>query len=157
MARSQQAQVPAPTNAPPDLLRRRLGFLIGKAAQRGVALVADALRSYGLKSRHYGILVALSEQRALSQQELGLRIGIDRTTMTKAVDDLQRLGCVVRHDHPTDRRAFQVSLTARGRRLLEEIEPIVASAERAFQAPLSAEERRLMRKLAARLAGIDAP
>jgi DNA-binding MarR family transcriptional regulator len=42
--------------------------------------------------------------------------GEDRTATTRAVDDLERLGLVVRKPDPADRRAHAVELTDAGRR-----------------------------------------
>jgi MarR family transcriptional regulator, lower aerobic nicotinate degradation pathway regulator len=146
--------MPASGQAPPRALRRSLGFLLAKAAQRGAALVAEALEPSGLKARHYGVLVTLAEDDGLTQQELGQRLSIDRTTITAVVDDLQRRGYALRKPDPSDRRAYNVSLTEAGRQGLADIKPRVEQAVHVFEAALSPTQRRQMARLAVRLAQV---
>ena len=52
----------------------------------------------------------------LRMNELSRRLMVTGGNVTGIVDQLEGEGLVVREDHPTDRRAFRVRLTAAGRR-----------------------------------------
>jgi DNA-binding MarR family transcriptional regulator len=56
-----------------------------------------------------------SERGSLSQQAIGERLRIDRTTMVALIDDLERGGYVKRERNPHDRRAYVIT-RGQGRR-----------------------------------------
>jgi DNA-binding MarR family transcriptional regulator len=126
-------------------------LLAGRAARLAGELLAEALAPLGLRVRHYGVLQALAERGPSSQQTLGRWLGIDRTTMVGTVDDLERLGLVARKPAPSDRRAYRVELTPRGRTTLVRATGVVAATERALLAPLTPEEQGTLRELLLRL------
>jgi len=53
--------------------------------------------------------------------ELASRLHLEKSTMSRTVDSLQRKGLVERRTHQRDRRALQIAVTAAGRRLHERI------------------------------------
>jgi len=69
-----------------------------------------------------------------SQIELGRLLLMHRSNVTGLVDRLEKRGLVERRDVAGDRRVFRVVLTAKGRRLIEEIHPhYFAASERAWE------------------------
>jgi DNA-binding MarR family transcriptional regulator len=50
--------------------------------------------------------------------ELGRRLAVSKQAAAKTASSLERLGYVVRHDHPTDARAVQLRRSRRGEELL---------------------------------------
>jgi DNA-binding MarR family transcriptional regulator len=137
---------------PPAALMTSTAFLLGRAARAASELVAGVLAPIGLHTRHYGVLMALAEGGPSSQHRLGRWLGIDRTTMVAAVDELERLGLVVRKPDPADRRAYRVELTGRGRGALVRAAGAVARAEATLQATLTTDEAHQLRALLTRLA-----
>ena len=57
----------------------------------------------------------IADEGPLSQQCLGLRMRVDRTTIVSVVDDLEAAGFVHRKRNPDDRRAYALSRNTRGR------------------------------------------
>ncbi len=137
---------------PPAALMASTVLLAGRVSRMATDLLAGALSPLGLRPRHYGILMALAEHGPASQQSLGRGLLIDRTTMVGVVDDLERLGLVVRAADPDDRRAYRVELTGRGRTSLVRATGAVARAERSLLAGLSADEQGQLRTLLRRVA-----
>lgn len=131
----------------PESLRRSIGFMLSKAAQRAIEMSEEALRPLGIRSRHYGVLAALAEAGPLSQQRLGEWLRIDRTTMVGILDDLERLGFAQRHPDPADRRAYAVQLTSPGEAALARARAILAAVDSELVAQLSEEERRRLHEL----------
>ncbi len=122
---------------PPDVLSRRLGYLL-KHAYLGLAAELDtALAPFRLIPRELGVLavIAASPEQP-SQLEIAARIGLDRTTMVGVVDSLESKGYVERHRSDRDRRRNVVTLTPAGRTCLEEAEEARERVERDFLAPL---------------------
>jgi DNA-binding MarR family transcriptional regulator len=140
----------APSPLPPAIAER-LGFLLGRSHLQLLSLVGPALDRPGFSGKHLGCLSVIAAEGPLTQQRLGERIGIDRTTMVALVDALEREGFVERRRDPEDRRAYALLATAKGRRWLERSTAKVLEAEREFLAPLSAGERDTLVSLLQRL------
>jgi len=94
-----------------------------------------------------------SSSGGLSQAELGRRIGVDRSDIVAAMNQLEAEGQVTRAPDPEDRRRNVVSITPAGRAQLRRLDRAVAAAQDEFTAPLTARERatylRLVRRLRA--------
>jgi DNA-binding MarR family transcriptional regulator len=80
--------------------------------------LAATLAPLGLAARDFGVLAFLS-RGPLSQRQLIDLLGVDKSTMVRVVDDLERQGLLVRRRDPNDRRAYAVELTDHGRQRLD--------------------------------------
>jgi DNA-binding MarR family transcriptional regulator len=67
--------------------------------------------------------------------------------MVSLIDQLETAGLARRRPHPTDRRAREVSITAKGRRLLEQGRQMSADVEDEVLRGLGAAERRQLMTL----------
>ena len=56
-------------------------------------------------------------------------MGIDPSTMVSLIDELETAGLAKRRPHPTDRRAREVVITPKGRRLLERARRMATQVE----------------------------
>src|SRR5215208_5469731 len=102
----------------PVSLADQLGYLLAKAHLRVHVSANEALEPLGLTVKHYGLLTLLVHEGPVSQGRLGEVMRIDRTTMVALIDDLERAGRVDRTRNPDDRRAYALSATATGKRIL---------------------------------------
>jgi DNA-binding MarR family transcriptional regulator len=116
-----------------------------------------ALKPLGLNTRHFGVMTLLRDQEAggesASQQAIGERLRIDRTTRVALIDDLERAGYVKRDRNPDDRRASVITLTAAGRKAQVRAEKAIDSDARQFFGRLSEPERQQLHRLLRRLNG----
>ncbi len=135
----------------PDNLVPFIGFLISKAAQAIVANVDESLASFGITSRHYGIMIVLNQQAGLPQIAIAEKLRIDRTTMVKLVDVLEKEGFVERHRDPNDRRAYALSLSATGQKMLPKLTETVINEEKTALSKLNQDEVRTLFKLLVKL------
>jgi DNA-binding MarR family transcriptional regulator len=125
----------------------QLGYLLGRAHLEHRAIAERELVSLGLSGKGFGALIVLVQEGPLSQQRLGERQGIDRTTMVAVVDDLDRAGYVERRRDPRDRRAYSLQATPKGRRVLQRAAEATERAEDEFLAPLPAADRRRLKRM----------
>jgi DNA-binding MarR family transcriptional regulator len=125
----------------------QLGYLLGRAHLEHRAIAEPGLEALGLRPKGFGALILLVQEGPLSQQRLGERQGIDRTTMVAVVDELERGGFVERRRDPSDRRAYSLHATAKGRRVLESAGEATKQAEDQFLAPLSAADQRRLKRM----------
>src|SRR3954469_9105460 len=118
--------------------------------------IAAALESVGLTPARFGLLNLLGGVEGANQQELASAMGVDPSTMVQLIDELEAAGIAKRRPHPRDRRAREVVLTAKGRRLRERGRQMASQVEDEVLGGLTATQRRDLLKLL-RLANSTAP
>ncbi|GHJ99454.1 MarR family winged helix-turn-helix transcriptional regulator [Streptomyces sp. NPDC003753] len=141
--------------APLPAIRSLPSWLLGRAAARGRALVADALAAEGMKMWHHVVLSAVRDLAPVAQADLGRGIALDPKDLVGILNDLQAAGLVLREPDPRDRRKNAVSLTEEGARLLKRCEKAAREANDTLLAPLSANERDRFMDLLIRISGTD--
>lgn len=67
-------------------------------------------------------LVEIGRKENISVNQLAELLGLDKSTVSRAVDKLVVDGTVLREEHPEDRRYATLRLTTDGRRLYDNIE-----------------------------------
>jgi len=92
---------------------------IMRAHQLVLAAVDGVLRPHGLTFARYEVLMLLrfSSRGALPLSVVGSRLQVHLTSVTSAIDRLERDGLVARERHPTDRRTTLARITPVGRRV----------------------------------------
>lgn len=123
-------------------LHERIPFLL---SQLGVHLAEDFMRRlepFGVEPRTYAVLKALSEADGQTQRQLSVQLGIHRNVMVTVIDKLENQGLVKRMPHPSDRRAFAVTLTGKARELLPKLDEQGRKQEVEITAPFTAAERK---------------
>jgi DNA-binding MarR family transcriptional regulator len=106
------------------------------------ARFADALEPLGLTTALFALLNLLGSREGAIQQELGAEMGIDPSTMVSLIDQLETAGLAKRRPRPTDRRAREVAITPKGRRVLEQARDLAMQVEQDVLRGLSGAERR---------------
>ncbi|MFC8240647.1 MarR family winged helix-turn-helix transcriptional regulator [Streptomyces chartreusis] len=139
--------------APLPAIRSLPSWLLGRAAARGRALVAEALAAEGMKMWHHVVLSAVHDLAPVAQADLGRSVRLDPKDLVGILNDLQSEGLVVREPDPKDRRKNAVSLTAEGARLLKRCEKAAREANDTLLAPLSSAERDRFTALLIRISG----
>jgi DNA-binding MarR family transcriptional regulator len=129
-----------PATTPPTLTARS-AFLLSRTGKAARALVADGLAVRGARMPLMAVLAALADFGPHVQRELGARLAMDPSDVTKVVEELAAHGYVERARDERDRRRVSVALTAEGRAALAGMDAAVAEAEDALLAPLSGDER----------------
>jgi DNA-binding MarR family transcriptional regulator len=102
---------------------------------------AEQLGSVGLTPALFALLNVIGAREGAIQQELGSALGIDRSTMVSLIDQLEEAGAAKRRPSATDRRAREIVITPKGRRLLERARGLIGQVEDEVLAGLTADER----------------
>src|SRR5919199_1042900 len=89
----------------------------------------EALGSVGLTPALFALLNVVGARQGAIQQELGSALGIDRSTMVSLIDQLEDAGLATRRPSATDRRAREIAITAKGRRLLARARKLISEVE----------------------------
>jgi MarR family transcriptional regulator, transcriptional regulator for hemolysin len=108
--------------------RFRLGFLIHDVSRLRRTIVDKALRPMGITRSQWWVLANLSRHHGagMMQTELAKVMDVGKVTLGGLIDRLEAAGLVVRRDDPADRRVKRVLMTARGSKLLAEIQDVAA-------------------------------
>ncbi|WP_027553806.1 helix-turn-helix domain-containing GNAT family N-acetyltransferase [Bradyrhizobium sp. Cp5.3] len=94
---------------------------------------------------------SLSEARVLYElahggeqpaKEIGTALGLDAGYLSRIVQNFDESGLIARKPLPTDRRQYQLSLTAKGRQAFARLERMSQEDVAAMLRPLSGEDRR---------------
>lgn len=138
----------------PERLRNRPTWLLGRAAARASALLADGFTAHGqgLRGYHYRLLAALEQWGPASQADLGRDTGIDRSDVTAALTDLESRDLVSREVDPRNRRRKIVSITEAGSVMLTRLDAVLDEIQQELLAPLSADERKHFATIMSKLA-----
>lgn len=122
-------------------LWQRPGFLIRRLNQIHVALFFESCKDFAITPVQYGLLTTLSERPGLDQTSLCAEVGVDRTTMADVLRRLEERGLVKREPSPADGRQKIANISAKGRRVMNEMYDAMREAQVQFLAPLEAKER----------------
>jgi DNA-binding MarR family transcriptional regulator len=103
---------------------------VARAQQLFTARVDRALEPFGITFARYEILALLSFTRAgaLPIGKVGERLQVHGTSVTSAVQRLERQGLVERRAHPDDGRAVLVAITDAGRQVMDDATPVLNTA-----------------------------
>jgi MarR family transcriptional regulator, organic hydroperoxide resistance regulator len=127
----------------------RVWFRLIRLEARLGAAVSDRLRAIGLSVPQCDVLTTLTEAEGVSQQTLAKRLYVTKGNISGLLDRLESAGLVERRSTATDRRQYEIYLTAAGRTAAERAiaiqhELIGATIGRMDRADLGAFERMLV-------------
>lgn len=134
---------------PPARLQALVSWQVSKVATLGARLVE---RRMPLSARaDFAVLAALEEYGALSQAELGRRLGMDRGDVNGILNRLQGDHHVDRRADPADRRRNTVTLTSTGRRHLDDLQHHTDAVQQQLLAALDEPQRHQLQHLLTQL------
>ena len=93
--------------------------------------LGQELKSFGLRVPEWRVLASLCARRRCSMRELADLATVDRTTLTRTVDRMEKSGWATRLNDTRDLRVTRLAPTAAGERLFERLWPTVERLNRA--------------------------
>ncbi len=137
---------PSATSAGPSV-DSEITWLLHRAAQRLRGATGEQAEKHGIQLRDYIVLSALDMTPNLTQVELGRALGLDKTTLMSQLDRLERMGLVVRHSDPRDRRARIPEITKEGNALRVNVASACARVEAALLDSFKQDQVRTFRQM----------
>lgn len=119
----------------------RSGELLREVARlytRAQRVVADCCRT---TSTQCLLLTELARTGPLPLSELGTRVSLEKSWVSRAVDAMVERGLVSKQANPADARSWLVTLTAEGRRTVAELDHTLDDHAETLLGALSARER----------------
>lgn len=120
-----------------------------RAQQLFLARIDGSLAPFGLTLARFELLrlLAFTRHGELPLGKLGDRLQVHATSITSAVDRLEKQGYVERRAHPTDRRATLAAISTGGRAVVEEATEVLNREVFADLGLTTSELRQLFRLL----------
>jgi DNA-binding MarR family transcriptional regulator len=143
------------TSGPPIIhgaLTKHTGFLLSRMGMVAAKQFAEQIEQIGLTPRMWGALNVLDAEGTITQQALGKSTGIDPSSMVATIDELENAGLVERQAHPSDRRAYALHMTPKGRETLAQGRKLAKGAQEKLLAPLDPSERAELHELLLKIA-----
>lgn len=131
-----------PSGQPDPIAAWRSMLLAHSRALRAIEAELEAAGAIPLT--WYDVLLELSGAGGrLRMQQLGDRVVLSRTRVSRLVDELERRGLVVREPDDTDGRVTYAAITADGRKMLRSAAPVYRRGiENHFTRHLTDDEQR---------------
>lgn len=107
-------------------LDRHIFYLFGQIYGRRDQQLAKSLRTFRLSVPQWRVMAALVDLGACTINRLSDLTVVDRTTLSRTLDRMERNGLVARKRVEADKRSYEIRLTASGRAMLRRIWPVMA-------------------------------
>nr|WP_281502749.1 MarR family transcriptional regulator [Aliiroseovarius sp. F47248L] len=86
-------------------------------------------KAYGISVSEWRVVAHLSQADSVSVREIHERVDMDKPKVSRAASRLEAAGYVTKTVNPQDRRLVELSLTPKGREMIEVLTPIAHSYE----------------------------
>jgi DNA-binding MarR family transcriptional regulator len=106
---------------------------------------------FNLSAPESGVLYILSTGSIMNQLNLGQELGIDKATIVKIIDKLERMELVKRMVSAEDRRSKNVKLTPKGKNMIEKVRNFRSKIENDIFASFSREDENHIKRLVPQL------
>jgi DNA-binding MarR family transcriptional regulator len=117
--------------------------------------LSDIYRTrFALEVAEWRVLATVGEDRGCTAQYVAASTRMHKTRVSRAIASLRRRGLIERITSAHDKRALQLRLSRRGRRIYRQLVPLALARERALLASLSGAERRGLQQALTRLEAV---
>jgi len=144
---------PRPAAVPVGLEQLRLssGYLLARLGAESRSLWARMLTEHGLTPHQFGMLMALAQVGESHQRRLSEIVGIDPRNAVAVIDALHQRRLLKRSTNPGDRRRHVITLTAKGRSIVDQLRGAGDVIEHEMLAGLSEREQARLHALLLKL------
>jgi len=122
-------------------------FQLAKAYQKAHGLFKKRLLPYELTPIQHLILEALWMEDGISQKDIGMRLVLDRATLSGVLDRMSSGGWVTKEQDPEDKRTLRICLTEKGKDMKAGLARERNQANDEVLGTLNLEEKVLLKRL----------
>jgi len=132
-----------------------IGFNLRMAQEATFQAFSRRSQAIGESPGRFATLTLIARNPGISQTELSLANGRDKSSLTPVVEDLVRRGLVERKRVDSDRRTYRLRVTRAGKKMLAEMTRCARQHERNLDRIIGQRDRerflRLLKKIAAEI------
>jgi DNA-binding MarR family transcriptional regulator len=100
-----------------------LGFLVAQTHRAMRRWITAQLAPSGITYQQFKVLNALCQEENVPQAVMADRVQMDKTSLARMLSRMEAADLIVRHRDASDSRLKRIVLTAKGRRLQEQVAP----------------------------------
>jgi DNA-binding MarR family transcriptional regulator len=149
--RTESIAAPRPQDLNDAVLRSFVGYNLKRAYLTVHGDFIASLADLALRPTQFSALSLIVDNPDISQTELARALSIERSNMVLVVDDLEGRELLNRNRVKTDRRAYALRATLKGRRLRDKAVAAIRAHEERLLARLTPAERGLLIELLNRI------
>ena len=132
-----------------------VGFNLRMAQESAFQAFSHLSQEIGESPGRFATLTLIARNPGISQTELSLANGRDKSSLTPVVEDLVKRGLVERKRMDSDRRTYRLNLTPSGKKVLTMLTRCARRHERNLDRVIGARDRKrfiqILKKIAAEL------
>ena len=132
-----------------------VGFNLRMAQEAAFQAFSHLSQEIGESPGRFATLTLIARNPGISQTELSLANGRDKSSLTPVVEDLVKRGLVERKRMDTDRRTYRLNLTPSGKKVLTMLTRCARRHERTLDLVIGERDRKrfiqILKKIAAEL------
>ncbi|MFN3230255.1 MAG: MarR family winged helix-turn-helix transcriptional regulator [Asticcacaulis sp.] len=129
-----------------------LPYRLSVASNAVSALIAGTYEHrFGLRIPEWRLIAVLAEDGPSTQQALVKRTGMDKVTISRAAQALNKRKLISRAPHENDGRSHRIALTEAGQALHADVAPAAIRIETAVMSNLTGDEVSLLKTLLRRV------
>lgn len=132
-----------------------VGFNLRMAQEAAFQAFSHLSQEIGESPGRFATLTLIARNPGISQTELSLANGRDKSSLTPVVEDLVRRGLVERKRMDSDRRTYRLHLTPSGKKVLSMLTQCARRHERNLDRVIGERDRkrfiRILKKIAAEI------
>ena len=136
-------------------LAHRVGFNLRMAQEAAFQAFSHLSQEIGESPGRFATLTLIARNPGISQTELSLANGRDKSSLTPVVEDLVKRGLVERKRMDSDRRPYRLNLTPSGKKVLTMLTRCARRHERNLDRVIGERDRkrfiRILKKIAAEI------
>lgn len=129
-----------------------IGRLISYIYRRNHSFITQEFAQLDISSGHLPFLLSLHHHDGISQEELSLIVGVDKTTTARAIKKLVTQGYVTRRHTEKDKRFYSLSLTTKGKNIIPFLERTTKKLNAVLSYGLTADEKQSVLHILAKMA-----
>lgn len=123
-------------------MNQPLGVYISKLIKSYYSMLSKQLDHISIDRYFYPMVVIKKKQQGASQKELAEELGVDKVTMVRILDYLEKHQCISRKADPRDRRVKRIELTGLGENYADEIEQALFEVDQQLLVDMNSKEKR---------------
>jgi DNA-binding MarR family transcriptional regulator len=128
-------------------LEKNAGRLIWAAHRKSLQYVAERLRDCDIDVGQFFFLRYILKHQGISQEEIASNLYLDKTTVSKGVNQLVGRGYIQKKTNPKDKREKQLFVTQKAAGMEEKIDTIYEEINAAMFNALSEKEMNQLTKI----------
>ena len=129
-----------------------IGFNLRIAQESAFQAFSRRSQEIGESPGRFATLTLIHRNPGISQTELGQASGRDKSSITPVVEDLVRRGLVERQRTDSDKRAYRLSLTPQGKKVLASLMRCARRHERVLDDIIGARDRKRFLEICRKIA-----